>query len=56
MDGSRPGNAVPLTGSDLRNALDALLAGKPVSADQKASRGCGIKWKPGNQPEYKLTS
>ena len=52
MDASRPGNGVPLTGVDLRGALDAVLAGKPVSADQKASRGCGIKWKPGNEPEY----
>ena len=52
MDGSRPANAVPLTGRDLRAALDALLAGRPVSADQKASRGCGIKWKPGNEPAY----
>ena len=51
MDASRPGNGVPLTGNDLRGALDALLAGKPVSANQKASRGCGIKWKPGNEPE-----
>lgn len=56
MDGSRPGNGVPLTGNDLRNALDALLAGKPVGADQKASRGCGIKWKPGNEPEYQVRS
>lgn len=56
MDGSRPGNGVPLTGRDLRRALDALLAGKPVGADQKASRGCGIKWKPGNEPEYQLKS
>jgi peroxiredoxin len=56
MDGSRPGNGVPLTGSDLRSALDAVLAGKPVGADQKASRGCGIKWKPGNEPEYQLKS
>ena len=55
MDGSRPGNGVPLTGSDLRGALDAVLAERPVSADQKASRGCGIKWKPGNVPEYQLT-
>lgn len=54
MDGSRPGNGVPLTGSDLRGALDAVLAGKQVSAEQKASRGCGIKWKPGNEPEYQL--
>jgi peroxiredoxin len=56
MDGSRPGNGVPLTGNDLRSALDALLAGKLVSAEQKASRGCGIKWKPGNEPDYQLKS
>jgi len=56
MDGSRPGNGVPLTGNDLRSALDALLAGKPVSAEQKAIRGCGIKWKPGNEPDYQLKS
>src|SRR5271169_2556754 len=56
MDASRPGNGVPLTGADLGAALDALLAGKPVSADQKASRGCGIKWKPGSEPEYQAKS
>jgi hypothetical protein len=52
MDDSRPGNGVPLSGIDLRNALDAVLAGKPVTGDQKPSRGCGIKWKPGNEPDY----
>jgi peroxiredoxin len=52
MDGSRPGNNVPVTGKDLRAALDAVLAGKPVSAEQKPSLGCNIKWKPGNEPEY----
>ena len=52
MDGSRPGNAVPVTGVDLRAALDAVLAGKPVSADQRPSMGCNIKWKPGNEPRY----
>jgi peroxiredoxin len=51
MDGSRPGNDVPLTGVDLRAALDAVLAGRPVSGAQKPSIGCGIKWKPGMQPE-----
>jgi peroxiredoxin len=50
MDGSRPGNGVPLTGRDLRQALDAVLAGLPVSAEQKPSRGCGIKWLPGREP------
>jgi peroxiredoxin len=52
LDGSRPKNDVPITGSDLRGALDAVLAGKPVSADQKPSMGCNIKWKAGNEPSY----
>jgi peroxiredoxin len=52
MDDSRPSNNVPVTGSDLRHALDAVLAGRPVPADQKPSVGCNIKWKPGNEPEY----
>jgi peroxiredoxin len=52
LDGSRPGNAVPVTGADLRAALDALLAGAPVPADQKPSMGCNIKWKPGREPDY----
>jgi peroxiredoxin len=45
MDGSRPNSAVPVTGEDLRAALDAVIAGKPVSADQRPSLGCSIKWK-----------
>jgi peroxiredoxin len=45
----RPGRG-ELNGSDLRAALDAVLAGKPVSEDQKPSIGCNIKWKPGNEP------
>src|ERR1035438_7251905 len=52
FDDSRPGNGIAVTGKDLRAALDALLAGKPVSPNQKASIGCNIKWKPGNEPEY----
>ena len=52
MDGSRPGNGVPLTGGDLRQALDAVLTGAPVSSEQKPSRGCGIKWLPGKEPDY----
>jgi peroxiredoxin len=52
MDGSRPGNGVPVTGSDLRAALEAVLTGKPVLQEQKGSLGCNIKWKPGNEPEY----
>ncbi len=50
MDGSRPGNDVPVTGADLRAAIDALLAGKTVNADQKPSMGCNIKWRPGAAP------
>jgi peroxiredoxin len=52
LDGSRPSNDIPVTGSDLRAALDAVLAGKPVPADQKPSIGCNIKWRPGNEPDY----
>ena len=52
FDDSRPGNNVPVTGKDLRAAIDALLAGKPVSSTQVPSIGCNIKWKPGNVPDY----
>jgi peroxiredoxin len=52
MDDSRPGNGKPVTGADLRAALDAVLAGKAPAAEQKASIGCNIKWKPGNEPDY----
>ncbi len=52
LDGSRPGNSIPVTGSDLRAAIDAVLAGRPVSAVQKPSVGCNIKWKAGNAPAY----
>lgn len=45
MDDSRPSNDIPVTGKDVRAALDAILAGKPVSKDQKPSIGCNIKWK-----------
>ncbi len=45
LDDSRPGNGIPLTGNDLRNALDSLLGGKEISAVQKPSIGCNIKWK-----------
>jgi hypothetical protein len=44
-DDSRPGNGIPVTGKDLRAAIDAVLAGKPVPADQRPSIGCNIKWK-----------
>ena len=52
FDDSRPGNGLPVTGRDLRLALDAVLAGKSVSPDQKPSIGCNIKWKAGNAPDY----
>jgi len=45
LDDSRPGNDKPVSGADIRNALDHLIAGKPVPADQKPSIGCNIKWK-----------
>ncbi len=52
LDDSRPGNGKPVTGHDLRGALDAMLSGKPAQADQKPSIGCNIKWKAGNEPAY----
>ena len=45
FDGSRPGNGVPVTGNDLRAAMDAVLRGESPNADQRASIGCNIKWK-----------
>lgn len=51
-DDSRPGNGVPVTGSDLKAAIDAVLADKPVPEPQKPSIGCNIKWKAGNEPDY----
>lgn len=52
FDGSRPGNDVPVTGNDLRAAVDAVLSGQPVSGEQLPSLGCNIKWKAGNEPDY----
>lgn len=52
FDDSRPGNGRPATGQDLCAALDAVLEGRPVPAEQIPSIGCNIKWKPGNEPEY----
>lgn len=51
LDNSRPNRGTP-DGSDLRAAIDAVLAGRPVDSVQKPSTGCNIKWKPGNQPNY----
>lgn len=50
LDDSRPGNNRPVTGRDLRGAIDAVLGGTTVQGDQKPSIGCSIKWKPGNAP------
>ena len=50
LDDSRPGNGKPLTGNDLRAALDAVLIGQPIKIKQKPSTGCNIKWKPGTPP------
>ena len=52
FDSSRPSNGVPVTGEDLRAAINALLAGEPVPGDQHPSIGCGIKWRPGNEPDF----
>ena len=52
FDASRPGNGIPVTGSDVRAAVGAVLTGRPVPAEQKPSIGCNIKWKPGNAPDY----
>jgi peroxiredoxin len=52
MDDSRPGNNIPITGLDLIKAMNAVLAGREVSTEQKPSIGCNIKWKQGNEPEY----
>ncbi|MBS1856875.1 MAG: thioredoxin family protein [Acidobacteria bacterium] len=54
LDGARPKNDVPVTGGDLRAALDAVLAGGVPAGEQKPSIGCNIKWKAGNEPEYAL--
>jgi len=51
FDGARPKNDIPVTGSDLRAALDAVLAGRPIAAEQRPSIGCNIKWKPGKEPK-----
>lgn len=50
MDDSRPGNGLPVTGRDIREAVDCILNNKPVTPNQKPSIGCNIKWKAGNAP------
>ncbi|MEM7772419.1 MAG: thioredoxin family protein [Cyanobacteria bacterium P01_E01_bin.6] len=53
LDDSRPGNNLPVTGADLRHAIDTVLSGGTMlMSDQKPSIGCNIKWKPGNEPAY----
>ncbi|MEM8673329.1 MAG: thioredoxin family protein [Cyanobacteria bacterium P01_G01_bin.67] len=52
LDDSRPSNGVPVTGIDLRQAIDAVLQNRTIDFEQKPSIGCNIKWKPGNEPDY----
>jgi peroxiredoxin len=52
MDDASPGNDRPVTGRDLRAALDTLLEGRSLTGDQKPSLGCSLKWKPGREPAY----
>ncbi|MEO1376497.1 MAG: thioredoxin family protein [Cyanobacteria bacterium J06635_10] len=52
LDDSRPSNGKPVTGKDLRAAIDAVLGGKSLIEEQKPSIGCNIKWKPGSEPDY----
>jgi len=52
LDDSRPESGIPVTGRDLRAAIDAVLEGKAAAAEQRPSIGCNIKWKPGNEPSY----
>jgi peroxiredoxin len=52
MDDSRPGNDEPVTGADLRAAVDAVLAGSETPVEQRPSVGCSIKWRAGNEPNY----
>jgi peroxiredoxin len=52
LDSSRPGNGIPVTGEDLTKAMDQLISGEEVPADQTPSIGCNIKWKSGNAPAY----
>ena len=52
FDGSRPKNDVPVTGEDMRSAVDAVLSGRSPGPEQIPSMGCNIKWAPGNGPAY----
>lgn len=52
LDDSRPSNQTPVTGRDLRAAMDAMIARQRIPSEQKPSLGCNIKWKAGNEPTY----
>ncbi|HKV39518.1 MAG TPA: thioredoxin family protein [Blastocatellia bacterium] len=52
LDDSRPGSSIPVTGNDLRAAIDAVLSDQPIRGNQRPSIGCNIKWKAGNEPAY----
>jgi len=54
LDQSRPDSGIPVTGEDLRRAIDAVLAGGSIPEPQRPSLGCNIKWREGNEPEYFL--
>ena len=55
FDASRHSNDVPLTGDDLRRAIDLVMDGQPVPEPHVPSQGCGVKWKPGNEPKPALS-
>jgi peroxiredoxin len=52
LDDARPGNGKPVTGKNLRNAIECLFEGKTIPEQQVPATGCNIKWKPGNEPDY----
>ena len=52
FDSSRPNSGIPVTGQDLRAAVDAVLAGQPIAEPQRVSIGCNIKWRAGHEPDY----
>jgi hypothetical protein len=52
LDESRPGTSVPVTGAELRAAIEAVRNDRPVAEEQYPSMGCNIKWRPGNEPAY----
>lgn len=52
LDSSRPNSGIPVTGEDLRHAIDTVLSGESAPETQRPSLGCNIKWKEGNEPQY----